>query len=238
MKMDSGTLSEKLRVFSIGRGADLFGVADLMPARTFIDAHGPEWVGHFPRAVSIGLQLNDTIVDVHSPEERIQHSLYWHHVYDVVTPALDFLAYDVSRWLKDQGYQSYPVPGSTPYNFKTLAGMISHKLVAHQAGIGWIGKSCLLVTASFGPRVRFVSVLTDAPLEAGSPIDKPCEKCRACVDACPVGAFSGREFHPEEGRELRFDAYKCRDYRREHPCGLCVSVCPKGKARRAKARQS
>lgn len=236
MKLDSAVLSESLKHFSRGKGADLFGVADLTAAGPFIAAYGPDWVGRFPRAVSIGMQLNDTIVDVHSPEERIPHSLYWHHVYDVVTPSLDFLAYDISRWLREQGFQSFPVPGSTPYNFKTLAGMVSHKLVAHLAGIGWIGKSCLLVTKAYGPRIRFVSVLTDAPLEAGRPIDKPCGKCRACVDACPVGAFSGREFHPEESRDMRFDAYKCRDYRREHPCGLCVSSCPKGKAGKAKAR--
>jgi len=89
-----------------------------------------------------------------------------------------------------------------------------------------------LLTERFGPRARFVSILTDAPLETGSPLDKPCGKCRACVNACPVKAFSGAEFNPVEGREVRFDVFKCSDYRREHPCGLCVSTCPKGKKRK------
>jgi len=200
MKSDAAALSEKLKKFSRGKGADLFGVADLASVGAFAATHGPDWVSRFPRAVSIGMQLNDTILDLHSPLEQIHHSVYWHHVYDVVTPSLDFLAYDVSRWLKDRGFQAFPVPGSTPYNFKTLEGIVSHKLVAHLAGLGWIGKSCLLVTEPFGPRVRFVSILTDAPLEVGAPVDKPCGKCRVCVDSCPVAAFSGREFHPGEGR--------------------------------------
>ncbi len=218
-----------LKNFCIARGADLFGVADLEPVKEYVLSLSPAWLGRYPRAVSIGMRLNDAVVDRHSPDEPRRQSLYWHHVYDVVTPALDFLAYDAARFLDRCGFQAFPVPGSTPYNFEKLTGFVSHKLAAHLAGLGWIGKSCLLVTREFGPRVRFVTILTDAPLEAGSPLDKPCGKCRVCVDACPVGAFTGREFNSAEARDLRFEAFKCSEYRREHPCGLCVSSCPKGK---------
>jgi len=229
-------LSMRMKEFSLSRGADLIGVADLVPVKTFVQSHSPSWIGRFPRAVSIGMQLNDTIVDQHSPDDSRRESLYWHHVYNVVTPALDFLAYDVARYLAGLGFQAFPVPGSTPYNFGKLMGLFSHKLAAHLAGLGWIGKSCMLLTEQFGPRVRFVSILTDAPLRAGSPIDKPCGKCRVCVESCPVGAFTDREFNPEEGRDLRFDVFKCSEYRREHPCGLCVSSCPKGRKKvRSKA---
>jgi epoxyqueuosine reductase QueG len=229
MKPDSTELTKKLQKFSKARGADLFGVADLTAVQPFVCAQGPPWINRFPRAVSVGMQLNDQIVDTHLPSERIQHSLYWFHVYDVVTRALDFHAYDVARWLKNAGFSAFPVPGSTPYNFRHLTGIISHKLAAHLAGLGWIGKSCLLLTKPFGPRVRFVTILTDAPLTTGSPLDKPCGKCRICVDACPVSAFTGKDFNPAEGREVRFDAYRCSEYRRDHPCGLCVSSCPHGK---------
>jgi len=126
----------------------------------------------FPRAVSIGMRLNDQIVENHTPHEQRQNSLYWFHVYEVVTRALDSLAYDVARWLNNVGFKAFPIPGSTPYNFDNLTGIISHKLVAHLAGSGWIGKSCLLLTEEFGPRVRFVSILTDAPLKTGGTATK------------------------------------------------------------------
>jgi epoxyqueuosine reductase QueG len=232
MKKDAVTLKHELEAFARQRGADLFGVAELAPALDFIVAQGGPLMGQFPRAVSIGMRLCDTIVDGHDPDEPRRESLYWHHVYDVVTPALDRLAYDVARWLVGQGFSALPVPGSTPYHFERLEGIFSHKLAAHLAGLGWIGKSCLLVTEHFGPRVRFVTVLTDAPLETGSALDKRCGKCRVCVDACPVGAFTGVEFKPTEGRQIRFDAFKCSDYRRNHPCGRCVSPCPVGRGRR------
>ena len=232
MEIDLIMLIQELEAFSRQRGADLFGVAELAPALDFVAAQGGPLVGQFPRAVSIGMRLCDAIVDQHSPDEPRRESLYWHHVYEVVTPALDFLAYDVARWLADRGFQTLPIPASTPYNFERLEGMLSHKLAAHLAGLGWIGKSCLLLTSQFGPRARFVSVLTDAPLETGSALDKRCGSCRICVDACPVSAFTGAEFEAAESREVRFDAFKCSEYRRDHPCGRCVSSCPVGSGRR------
>jgi epoxyqueuosine reductase len=225
------TLTKELEEFSRQNGAALFGAADLRPAKEFISAQGNFPADRFPRAVSIGMPLNDAIVERHSPLEAKKDSLYWFHVYDVVTQLLDFLAYRVSRWISDKGFAAFPVPGSTPYNFQKLEGIVSHKLAAHLAGLGWIGKSCLLLTDSFGPRVRFVTVLTDAPLQTGSPIDKPCGKCRVCIDACPVRAFTGTEFRAEDPRQARFDVFKCSEYRKEHPCGLCVSTCPQGNAR-------
>jgi epoxyqueuosine reductase len=224
-------LTRELEGFARQNGADLMGVANLEPAREFISRQGNFPLDRFPRAVSLGMPLNDLIVERHSPLESRRDSLYWFHVYEVVTQALDILAYRVSRWLSNRGFATFPLPGSTPYNFQKLEGILSHKLTAHLAGLGWIGKSCLLLTDRFGPRVRFVTVLTDAPLQAGSPIDRPCGKCHVCVDACPVKAFTGTEFRVEDPRQVRFDAFKCSEYRKEHPCGVCVSTCPQGNPR-------
>lgn len=232
MKPAKATLTHELGMFSRQRGADLFGIAGLVPARDFIAFGSDPFVAQFPRAISIGMQLCDSIVEQHTPDEPRRHSLYWHHVYEVVSRALDFLAYDVARWLIEKGFKAFPVPASAPYNFDKLEGIFSHKLAAHLAGVGWIGKSCLLLTDRFGPRVRLVSVLTDAPLDAGTPFDRACGKCHVCVDTCPVKAFTGVEFRADEGREVRFDVFKCSEYRREHPCGLCVSSCPMGSRRR------
>jgi len=230
-------LTKKLESFCRERGADLVGVADLAPAREAVAVQGGSLVEPFPRAVSMGMRLNDDIVDAHDPNEKHRESLYWHHIYDVVSTSLNFLAYDVARWLADKGHRALPVPASMPYNVAKLEGVFSHKLGAHLAGLGWIGKSCLLLTEEFGPRVRFVTVLTDAPLDTGSPVDHPCGDCRVCVETCPVGAFTGAPFRPEDPLGARFDAPKCSEYRRDHACGVCVSSCPTGKPKRRTARE-
>jgi epoxyqueuosine reductase QueG len=86
--------------------------------------------------------------------------------------------------------------------------------------------------------VRWVNVLTDAPLEpTGSPVDPRCGKCTACVDICPVHAFTGRMFSPDEPREARFDAAACDRYYHKLEkemgiagvCGLCLWACPHGR---------
>lgn len=231
MGTEAATLTRELEGFARERGADLFGVADVRPAGDLgISQAGPGV--DFPLAVSMAICLNDAIVDGHDPSEGHRQSIYWHHVYDVVTPALDFLAHDVSRWLADRRFRAFPVPGSSPYDAERLEGIFSHKLAAHLAGLGWIGKNSLLLTRAFGPRVRLVTVLTDAPLEAGSSLDRRCGRCTDCVDACPVDAFSGVEFQADQARELRFDAFKCSEYRRQHACGRCVAVCPVGSRRK------
>ncbi|HVO78132.1 MAG TPA: 4Fe-4S double cluster binding domain-containing protein, partial [Methanomassiliicoccales archaeon] len=102
---------------------------------------------------------------------------------------------------------------------------------------GWIGKSCLLVTPESGPRVRWVSILTNAPLTpTGSPMEQRCGDCHECVDACPVKAFTGRNFVETEPRESRFDARACERYFDQMEsegkvpvCGLCLYSCPHGK---------
>lgn len=228
MPMEKDNLEYNLESLVRQNGGDLFGVADLEPARQYIIAQGGEFLGNFSRAVSVGMQLSDAIVDQHIPDERHENSLYWHHVYEVVTPALDFLAQRIYRELQAKGYQAFPIPASIPYNRETLRGVFSHKLAAHLAGLGWIGKNCLLITPEYGPRVRFITVLTDAPLSPGTPQDKKCGKCQKCVDNCPVKAFRGVEFRPSDPVEIRFNTRTCADYRRNSSCGMCVAKCPIG----------
>ena len=219
-------------------GGDLFGVAGLEPTREFIIAQGGEALGKFPRAVSIGIRLSDMVVDQHSPDERLEYSLYWHHVYRVVTPALDFLAQRIQRELQAHSYDALPIPASMPYNTDTLRGILSHKLAAHLAGLGWIGKNCLLITPDFGPRVRFVTVLTDAPLPPETPLNRECGKCQTCITTCPTKALKGVEFRATDPLAARFDIWACFEYRRTHPCGLCVAKCPLGRHTRSRKRQA
>ena len=40
----------------------------------------------------------------------------------------------------------------------------SHVVAAYYAGMGSIGDSHNLITKEFGPRIRLVSILTDAPI--------------------------------------------------------------------------
>ena len=130
-----------------------------------------------------------------------------------------------------------PIPAAKRVDSERICAVFSHKLAAHLAGLGWIGKSCLLVTPQAGPRARWATVLTDAPLAAtGAPMDERCGECVQCVEICPMQAFTGAPFRAEEPREKRFDARKCERYfdamkakdTETAVCGLCLYVCPYG----------
>jgi epoxyqueuosine reductase QueG len=219
-------------------GADFFGTADLSPAREAILGQGGPVIAEYPRAVSIGIALFHPIVDqLPQRAERAVAMGYQHHCYDVINQRLDLMVSRLSSVLQGDGHRAYPVPASKTVDDERLCAVFSHKMAAHLAGLGWIGKSCLLVTPEAGPRVRWATILTDAPLKAArEPMEEQCGTCEQCVEICPVRAFTGQPFRNDEPREARYDASECDRYfaRMEEQdelavCGLCLYICPYGR---------
>jgi epoxyqueuosine reductase QueG len=216
-------------------GVDFFGVADLTEARTFVLQQGGQQIAAFPRAVSLGIRLLDPIVDELYRHDEPSAIYTYRGLYNSVNASLDRAALYVAKRLQDAGHQAYPIPASQTISDQKLEGAFSHKLAAHLAGLGWIGKNCLLITPTIGPRVRWATVLTDGPLPTGTPMENRCGTCRECVEICPVSAFTGVPFDPAEPRVVRFRAHKCKAYTDgrlqrmgEGICGLCVHICPHG----------
>ncbi len=231
-------LDEMIEEFAMEFGADFYGIADISPAEDFIRKQGGEGVTGYPRAISIGIMLIDTIVD--QLPQRFERSVavnYRHHTYDIINLRLDLIASRLSSILQKNGHKTLPIPASERYDYEGICAVFSHKLAANMAGLGWIGKSCLLITPEAGPRVRWTTILTKAPLNVtGKPLENGCGECRDCVDTCPVSAFTGEPFRVDENREVRYDARKCEKYfeimedaGKIPVCGLCIYNCPKGK---------
>jgi len=232
-------LHAQLEQIAKEQGADLFGVADLAVAEDFVCSQGGEHLKKFPRAISIGIHLLDAIIDELYRHEDPTVVFSYKRLYSSVNSQLDHIALLLARRIQEEGYQAYPVPAAQRINSNKLIAVTSHKLVANLAGLGWIGKSCLLITPNYGPRVRLSTIFTDAPLETGYSISEKCAECGACMKICPVKAFTGASFNPSEPRETRFNAHLCESYmnkRREKLgedlCGLCVYICPHGRPRR------
>lgn len=232
-------MNHKMQAISEIWGADFFGVADLSPAQDAVAAQGGPMAATYPRAISVGMALPHTVVDQlpHRAQQAVAVS-YRNQCYDVINQRLDLLVSQMSSLLQHEGYRALPVPASQRVDDERLCAVFSHKLAAHLAGLGWIGKSCLLVTPEVGPRVRWASVLTDAPLVVtGKPMEERCGSCNQCVKICPVQAFTGEPFRASEPREKRYDAGKCDRYftamrskeKVSAVCGLCLYVCPYGK---------
>jgi epoxyqueuosine reductase len=235
-------LFDRIRDLAESRGVDFFGIADLAPAREPIKEQGGPLVAGFQRAVSMGIILPHAVVDqLRDHKDPTAAGSYRHFAYDVVNTRLDLIASEVSSMLQKPGYRVLPIAASKRIDDQRICGIFSHKMAARLAGLGWIGKSCLLVTPEAGPRVRWVTVLTDAPLPpSGQPLESRCGSCSSCVESCPVAAFSGEPFREGEGRDIRFNARACEQYIHSQEqrtgsavCGICLVICPYGSAHEA-----
>lgn len=207
-------LNEDLRHIVDAQGLDYFGIADLCSVRVAVLKQGGHHIAGFPAAISVGIRLMDSIVNLLPKQDELAVKVsYRHHAYEVINFRLDLVASVISGYLQRLGFRAFPIPASKQVDDRRLCADFSHKLAAHLAGLGWIGKSCLLITREHGPRIRWATVLTDAPVEpTGKTTEQQCGDCRECVDICPVRAFTGKPFRKSESREARFDARRCTKY--------------------------
>jgi len=159
--------------------------------------------------------------------------------YDKLNKRLDLIVMNGAETLQKMGYsaiaQTREYVGSGEFGDNTA---LPHKTIATRAGIGWIGKSALLVTAKYGSAIRLSSILTDAPIDTAKATDKSrCGDCMVCANACPAGAVSGKLWEVGICRDELFDPIKCRKTARERAkqgfggenitiCGKCIEVCP------------
>ena len=222
--------SEGLRKKILGWGASIVGFADL-------NQMVPQGWAHLKTGVSVGVRLSNSIIDEISNGPTLT---YAHH-YRTTNQLLDSIAIKITNLFQSLSYEALPIPASQKVDEKNLKGLISHKMVATRAGLGWIGKNDLLITPQYGPRIRLVSVLTNAHLTAGQPIiESKCGKCLSCVKACPAGALKGKNWTVNTRREEIMEVNLCHEVTKrnkevlgETVCGACVSVCPFGRAKKS-----
>ncbi|WP_319781112.1 4Fe-4S double cluster binding domain-containing protein [Maridesulfovibrio sp.] len=218
-------------------GADLVRVAD-STRMAGMETRPENLLNNFPRAISIAVQLADGIIDtiVDTPTE-----IYSQH-YQRVNALLDHIACRVSSFIQNNGGKALPLPASQILCEERFVSYISHKAVAINAGLGWQGKSLLLVTPQYGPRVRLVTILTDLDIPADEPIRNRCGKCTKCTDACPSGAIKNVNTDLYyASRNEAVDLTACVDHLNKvsgygnlssYICGVCVASCPWGKKKR------
>jgi epoxyqueuosine reductase len=237
-------LNRKIIAILESQYVDYVGFADLATYQDELARYGGNIVKGYRRGISVGLVIPDSIVD-QLPERSDTNVAceYRVHGYEVLNQRLNLMASSLSSYLNQQGYRTLPIPAADRTDQENATPTVSHKMIAHIAGLGWIGKNCLLITPAHGPRLRLISLLTNAPLKAvDSPLEQRCNGCDACTSACPVGAVKGRAFVMGESREKRLDFQRCQAYFEEMQhtgkhavCGMCLYACPYGKKKESDA---
>jgi len=106
----------------------------------------------------------------------------------------------------------------------TRIGLMSLKVLAKSAGLGWQGRSLLIVSPQYGPIHRLIAILTDMPLSADKTIPNHCGDCSRCIEQCPQKSLSLVKFqdHPACRGEV-LDMNSCLG---DYACTVCITACP------------
>lgn len=217
------SLSQRLSELLKNEGADIFGYADLSDM-----LHSELTTG-----ISVGVRMPRDVLQTIGGEP----DMLYYDAYHIINSKLDSIVTAAESFLVSQGYKAAAQTVDRVIEFGNYRTAMPHKTVAVRSGLGWIGKCALFVCKEYGSAVRLSSVLTDAPLDFGTPVTEPlCGECRCCTDGCPSGAVSGKLWSPQTDRDEFFDIMKCRTYAREAAmksigkqitlCGKCIYVCP------------
>jgi len=172
-------------------------------------------------AVSMAYPLNSTVLQTF---DKYPSLIYQSH-YRTVNIKLDQEALKLCRAMEDEGYRALPIPASC--SVEPLKGHLSHRMAAMLSGIGWIGKSGLLITPEHSAKVRLITILTDYPLTDILPVQKfACGDCRDCIEICPVKALSENPADIDREKCHKYlNSLIKRGYIEELICGLCIKAC-------------
>jgi epoxyqueuosine reductase len=143
--------------------------------------------------------------------------------YRAVRPGLELIA----GLLEGEGYRAEVLCDDS---------RLVDRAAAVRAGVGWWGKNSMVLIPGIGPWAVIGSVVTNADLVPGKPLERGCGACQACLPACPTGALVAPGV---------LDARRClaawaqrpglvpHEYRvamgdRLYGCDDCLVACPPG----------
>ena len=136
----------------------------------------------------------------------------------------------LAQFIRKLGYNAIPCGNNTNISVP----------MAIEAGLGEGGRSGMLITPKYGPRVRIAKVITDMPLDNDKPIEfgveEFCKACMKCAELCPSQAISYEDKTMEAANmssnsgvlKWSSNPEKCWEgwIANGSGCGVCIRVCP------------
>jgi len=206
------TAMVKKKAFELG--ADLVGVGNIERWEKAPLLMSPLGLMPDGKAVLVcAIHHTDAMIEVGgegSPHEQGTYSYQYH-----MNNQLDVISYTMGRFLEDLGYRAIPITASNIWRYREYNGLkatfapdMSHIYASVAAGLSELGYSGLAMTPEFGPRNRFVSIVTDAPLAPDPllPGGTLCDKCGQCIQHCCTEAL-GKEVEGEVAIEIEGHKY-------------------------------
>jgi len=204
--------TENFRKFIKRLDIDVYGVADmqlLKEMETGLPTDLSKFINMFPYAIVLGAQYGKLGKRASGGE---------------IALFLEEAAFNIMEYLENKGYRQLIIHTEDEFDPINRLGFMSLKVLAKTAGLGWQGRSLLIISPEYGPLHRLIAILTDLPLQINQPIKNECGDCRKCIEACPQNAliFVAFKDHPS-CREDVLDIKTCLG---DNGCMVCILACP------------
>jgi epoxyqueuosine reductase len=246
---ERAALGERMKSVALALGFDRAGVARLEPSRE--SAAFADWIARGRHGEMAWLARNvEKRVDPRTLFEGARSALVVALVYDPGKESeLQAGRARIARYARGADYHDVMLDrlrsvgdalealAERPVRWRAYVdtGPVLERVVAAQAGLGWIAKNTCLIDPELGSYLFLGVLISDLDLPGGAREPDHCGTCRACLDACPTDAF------PEP---YVLDATRCLSYttielRGAIPaslrapqgdlvfgCDICQDVCP------------
>lgn len=219
------TLTEEIKAYALENDIDVFGISgvEVLNENARI---GRRPVDLFRDAKSIlvfGCGMADSLSRCWS-QNSAGGSLS-----SIALNELEIRKLKLKQFLQRKGYRSF---GGDILGGGIMEVGVRLANVCEECGLGYIGKSGLLITEKYGPRVNLLYIATDAPLIPDKKhVKNSCGNCTECQEYCTSQAIMGDGyFNPRQcesiincrPNRLWFSKYAWGD------CDMCLRMCPKG----------
>ena len=211
---------DELKKYLLDLGVSKVGYADVKGlASEFVD---------LPNGISLVLKIPKETIQLVIDED---YQDYWKSFHKQIAILTD-IALKGEEYIKNLGYNAFALTMTrNECDMEKLLSILPYKTIATKSGLGWIGRSALFVTPEYGSAVALGAILTDMPLEFGTPItDSECDECENCQNACPVNAINPQKWNDRLNREDIIDIEACGEYiigqyKSGLGCTKCMSEC-------------
>lgn len=192
-------LTALIKQYAIELGADLIGFANIERFEKAPLKMSPQ--GILPTAKTVivcAMHHPDSTIELEGGEYGQSQIMESYGVQIVMNNKLDHMSFRIAHFLDEKGFASVPIVSSNIWRYRSYKELdavfspdISHIYASVAAGITAMGWNGLALSPEYGPRNRFVSIITDAeldptPLYNGEPL---CDMCGECIKYCPTDAF-------------------------------------------------
>ena len=224
-------LTQKIKELAFANDLDYAGVASADSLRNEPEGFRPsDFLPGAQTIISLGVRLSLGVQFAnrlaHSRPD-LRHAIYSYLWHGFGLPSLHYLdrtAILIMRFLEKKGYVAVPMMAASSFDIRSSLTEFSNIRAAVAAGLGDLGWGELVLTADAGPRVRFSSLITNAPLDMDAPSLKAklCDpdQCKElgkglpiCAGVCPTHAIGPDEEEVRIGdkifRTAKIDRWRC-----------------------------